>query len=95
MNRALVVTAEAEDEIDQAKEWYLSQSGRAAARFREAVDLALETIAFNPEQYQIVYRETRRVLVDEYPYALFYVVTETQVTVVSCFHTARDPSLWR
>ena len=95
MNHTLVVTPEAEAEIDQAKEWYLNQSRRAAERFRESVDLALETIAFNPEQYQIVYRDTRHVLLDEFPYALFYTVTETQVTVVSCFHTARDPKLWR
>ena len=94
MKRALVVTPEAEAEIDQAKEWYRSQSLLAAARFRDAVDLALETIERNPEQYQVVYRQTRRVLLDDYPYALFYTVTETQVTVVSCFHMARDPKLW-
>lgn len=95
MKRALVVTPEAEAEIDQAKEWYLSQSLQAAARFRNAVDLALETIERNPEQYQVVYRQTRRVLLDDYPFVLFYTVTKTQVTVVSCFHTARDPKLWR
>ena len=95
MKRTLVVAPEAEAEINQAKEWYLGQSWLAARRFREAVDLALETIEQNPEQYQVVYRQTRRVLVDEFPYALFYVVTERQVTVVSCFHTSRDPSLWR
>jgi toxin ParE1/3/4 len=95
MKRTLVVAPEAEAEINQAKEWYLAQSWLAAARFREAVDLALETIERNPEQYQFVYRHTRRVLVDEFPYALFYTVTETLVTVVSCFHTARDPKLWR
>ncbi|MGB9365855.1 MAG: type II toxin-antitoxin system RelE/ParE family toxin [Xanthobacteraceae bacterium] len=95
MKRTLVVAPEAEAEINQAKEWYLSQSWLAAARFREAVDLAIETIERNPEQYQVVYRQTRRMLVDEFPYALFYTVTETLVTVVSCFHTARDPKLWR
>ena len=95
MNRALVVTAEAEAEINQAKEWYRGQSPRAALRFSDAIDHALETIGFNPEQYQIVYRETRRVLLDDYPYVLFYTMTETQVKVVACFHTARDPSLWR
>jgi toxin ParE1/3/4 len=95
MKRTLVVTPETEAEIDQAKEWYLSQSLLAATRFRDAVEVALETIERNPEQYQVVYRQTRRVLLEEYPYALFYTLTETQVTVVSCFHTARDPKLWR
>jgi plasmid stabilization system protein ParE len=95
MNHSLVVTAEAEAEIEQAEEWYLRQSERAAARFRETIDVALETISFNPEQYQIVYRDTRRVMLDDYPYALFYTVAGTQVTVISCFHMARDPKLWR
>lgn len=94
MKRTLFVTARAEAEIDQAKEWYRSQSRQAAVRFSEAVDLALETIGFNPEQYQIVYRETRRVLLEDYPYAFFYVVTETQVKVIACIHTSRDPRLW-
>ena len=70
MKRALVVTPEAEAEIDQAKEWYLSQSLLAAARFRDAVDLALETIERNPEQYQVVYRQTRRVLARRLPIRL-------------------------
>ena len=95
MNRTLVVTPEAEVEIDQAADCYYRQSLRAVAGFRAAVDGALETIGFNPEQYQIVYGETRRVLLDDYPYVLFYIVTDTQVSVVSCFHTARDPNLWR
>ena len=55
MNRTLVVTPQAEAEIDQATNWYDGQSLRAAARFREAVDHALETISRNPEQYQDVY----------------------------------------
>ena len=95
MTRTLVVTSEAESEIDQAADWYDQRSRRSAVGFRDAVDKAFDTIRDNPEQYQIIYRQTRRVLLDGYPYALFYLVSETQVKVVSCFHTARDPKLWR
>jgi len=95
MKRTLVVTPEAEAEIAQATDWYLRQSWRAANGFRENVDAALHTIERNPEQYQVVYRQTRRVLLETYPYALFYVVTSAEVTVISCFHTSRDPNLWR
>ena len=95
MNRTLVVGPEAEAEIDQAAEWYYQHNQVAAAGFRIAVDRALDFIGEHPEQYQIVYHQTRRVMVDGYPYALFYTVTETQVIVVSCFHTARDPNAWR
>jgi plasmid stabilization system protein ParE len=95
MNRTLIVAPEAEAEIDQAADWHHRHSRKAALGFRDAVDSAFETISRNPEQYQVVYRQTRRVLLDGYPDALFYTVVETQVTVVSCFHTARDPGLWR
>ncbi len=95
MNRALVVEPEAEAEIDQAVDWYYEHSRMAAIGFRDAVDRALDFIGKHPEQYQVVYRQTRRALVDGYPYALFYTVTEIQVIVVSCFHTARDPNAWR
>ncbi len=95
MSRALVVVPEAEAEIEKAVDWYCRHNWTAAVGFRFAVDRALDFICERPEQYQVVYRQTRRVLVDGYPYALFYTVTSVQVTVVSCFHTARDPDLWR
>lgn len=95
MNRTLVVLPAATAEIDQAADWYRQHSRMAAVGFRDAVDRALSFVRDNPEQYQIVYRQTRRVLVDGYPYALFYTVTATQVIVVSCFHMARDPNAWR
>jgi plasmid stabilization system protein ParE len=93
MNRTLIVAPEAEAEIGQAADWYDQQSRRAALGFRDAVDGAFETIRRNREQ--VIYRETRRVLLDGYPYALFDTVADRQVAIVSCFHTARDPDLWR
>jgi toxin ParE1/3/4 len=95
MNRALVVEPEAEAEIDQAASWYHQHSRIAAIGFRDATNKTIESICAHPEQYQIVYRQTPRALMDGYPYALFYTVTQTQVIVVSCFHTARDPNTWR
>ena len=95
MSRTLVVEPEAEAEIDQVANWYHQHNQVAAIGFRDATDKAIDSIREHPEQYQIVYHQTRRALVDGYPYALFYAVTQTQVIVVSCFHTARDPKTWR
>jgi plasmid stabilization system protein ParE len=77
MNRTLVIEPEAETEIDQAAYWYYERSRTATAGFRLAVDRALDFVGEHPEQYQIVYGQMRRVLVDGYPYALFYTVTDT------------------
>jgi plasmid stabilization system protein ParE len=95
MNRTLVVEPEAEVEIAEAAIWYDQQNPAARVSFFRAIDRALDAILENPQQYQIVYREARRALVDGYPYVLYYTASESQVIVISCFHTSRDPKTWR
>ena len=94
MSRTLVVEPEAEAEIDQAAHWYGQHRETARVDFLLAIDKAIDFLREYPEQYQIVYRQTRRALVDGYPYALFYMVTKTHVIVLACIHTARDSNIW-
>jgi len=97
MSRTIVVEPEAEAEIHQASQWYGRQRETTQVDFLRAIDAIDKAINFlheYPEQYQIVYRQTRRALVDGYPYALFYTVTKTHVIVLACIHTARDPNIW-
>ena len=95
MNRLLVIEPEAEAEILNAAVWYEQRNPAARAGFLRAINRALRFIEEHPEQYQVVYREARRALVDEFPYALFYKVTDREIIVVSCFHTSRNPKVWR
>jgi plasmid stabilization system protein ParE len=94
MSRTLVVAPNATADIDQAARWYTQRNQTAHAGFLRAVDKAIDFLFENPEQYQVVYRQMRRARLDGYPYALFYTVTESHVTVLACLHTARDPSAW-
>jgi plasmid stabilization system protein ParE len=34
-------------------------------------------------------------LVKRFPYGLFYRLLDQQVVVVACFHTSRNPRVWR
>ena len=95
MNRTVIVEPEAEAEIADAADWYNQRNPAARVGFFRAIDSALDIIRANPEQYQIVYREFRRALVDGYPYVLFYIINDSQIIVVSCFHTSRDPKVRR
>jgi plasmid stabilization system protein ParE len=94
MTRTLVIEPEAETEIDQAAGWYGQRSQAARIGFLRALDRTIDFIVEYPEQYQIIYRETRRALLEGYPYALFYNITATQVIVLACIHTARNPDRW-
>jgi plasmid stabilization system protein ParE len=95
MSRTLVVEPEVEAEIAESANWYEQRNPVARRRFLAAVDWALHLIEEGPEHYQTVYRDVRRALVDGFPYAIFCKVTDTEIIVVSCFHTARNPNVWR
>lgn len=94
MSRLLVVEPEAESEIFNTAEWYEQRNPAASAGFLRALNRALRLIEEHPEQYQIVYDEARRALVDGFPYAVFYKVTDREIIVVSCFHTSRNLKVW-
>src|ERR1700760_5078864 len=95
MNRTFVVEPEAEAEIVRAAEWYNERNPVARLGFLIAIDKIFDLIQRNPEQYQVIYCEARRALVDGYPYSVLYTVDSTHIIVVSCVHTSRDPSTWR
>ena len=95
MSRLLVLEPEAEAEIFNTAGWYEQRNPAACAAFLRAIDRALRLIQDHPEQYQVVYREARRALVDGFPYALFFKLTDREIIIVSCFHTSRNPRAWR
>ena len=95
MSRLLVVEPEAEGEIFSTAEWYEQRDPATRVGFLRAINRTLRLIEEHPEQYQVVYREARRALVDGFPYAVFYKVTDREIIIMSCFHTSRNPKVWR
>jgi plasmid stabilization system protein ParE len=49
----------------------------------------------DPELYQLVYRNARRVLLHTCPYAVFYIIQGDPVEVVACMHCRRNPRRWQ
>jgi toxin ParE1/3/4 len=95
VSRVLTIEPEAEAEITEAATWYDEQDRQLRARFLVAVDEALDTIRRHPEQYQFVYERIRRIMVSGFPYGIFYLASDREVNVVSCFHCSRDPRRWQ
>jgi plasmid stabilization system protein ParE len=93
--RRVVFRRQAELELAEAVEWYGHHNAEVAIRFAEAADSLLKAIQENPYQYQVVEGEARRAAMRDFRYAIIYLVNETELVVVSWFHTARDPDVWR
>ena len=95
MSLPIVFRRTARSEFDEAAEWYESRQTGRGAKFTTAVAKALVTIAAAPEGFTEVFADVREAPVARYPFAVYYRVEATQITVVAVFHTSRDPAVWQ
>ena len=81
----------AEDDIAVAFEWYESKRAGLGEEFVLAVDAALDPLFEFPESCEVFYRDTRRCLMERFPFELLYRVEGDLMIVAACMHAARDP----
>lgn len=63
--------------------------------FVAEVDAALDKVANNPLQYQVVYRDIRRAQTHRFPYGVFYRIEQRKIMVFAIVHLHRDEASWR
>ena len=93
--KSALLTPVAEADVEEAFGWYETQRPGLGFAFRHAVDVAVSAAESKPEAYAVLHRETRRVLLPTFPYALYYRVVGESVVVVGCIHAKRHPRTWR
>jgi plasmid stabilization system protein ParE len=90
----IFVQREAQLEVQEIFDYYEQKSEGLGFEFMRSLDAALQSVRRSPLSYQTIYKESRRVLLRKFPYALFYVVEETRIVVIACFNQKRDPIDW-
>jgi toxin ParE1/3/4 len=93
--KPVLLTSLAEADVEEAFRWYETQRPGLGLAFRHAVDIAVAAVESNPEAYTVVHRQTRRVLLPKFPYALYYRILTEDVVVIGCIHARRHPRTWR
>ena len=91
----LVLLPEAEADLMDTARWYEEQERGLGYEFLRAFRAATAPLRRNPFLYQIVEGEARRVLLRRFPYGVIYEVHGSDVALLACFHTARDPEEWQ
>ena len=86
---------EADAELKEALARYESVRLELAQRFAEAVADTIEKIAAAPLHYAVVEKERRRAGVRRFPYGIFFLLKETRIVVIACFHGRRNPRHWQ
>lgn len=82
-------------DFDESFDWYAARSTQAAVRFTNAVDVALSTMAADPERFAAVDDLHRECRVRRFPFRIVYRVIETRILVVAIAHAKRRPDYWR
>ena len=87
--------AAARVEFDDAFNWYAERSPGAAIGFATEVDLAIESIAADPERFQRTFAGCRLCRLKQYPYCVVYYRSGTSLRIVAVAHAKRRPGYWQ
>jgi toxin ParE1/3/4 len=82
-------------ELIEAVDWYQRQTPGLGHRFGDEVDFQVSRITANPFQFPEMLPGVRRARLRRFPYGLFFLSSRDAVHVIACFHSSRDPVVWR
>jgi plasmid stabilization system protein ParE len=91
----LVIAPEAALDIGEAYAWYETHRVGLGEEFLGSIDGCFARICREPEMFTCVHDSYRRALIRRFPYAVYYELAGSKITVYAVFHTSRDPAKWR
>ena len=86
---------EAQSELDQAIEYYNSESPGLGAELLNEILNTLDRIINFPEAWQPLSENTRRCQTSRFPYGLIYSVLENEILIISVSNLHREPNYWK
>src|SRR6266849_7677079 len=86
----------AEEETQQAAQWYEERRRGLGLEFLAAVDAAFQRIRENPLQFAALETlpdepNVHRVLLKRFPYTIIYEVVSTEIRILAVAHARRRP----
>jgi plasmid stabilization system protein ParE len=92
--RRLLFLSGARLEVQEAFEWYLTRSPRAASRFLAELDRAVLLIRETPDVWPSFEAGTRRYVLHGFPYSIIYREARDTLQVIALAHHKRRPDYW-
>lgn len=83
----------AQEDYEDALNWYMERSETAAANFVKAIDNTLAIICNSPARWRNTYKNFYELSIKRYPYSIIYSIEESQelVFVSAIYHHKRNP----
>jgi len=96
MGHSFEIRPAAEVEFDEAADRYRLEDKSLCDRFVHTVDICISKITERPFSFPVVEgSHVRRAIVERFPFAVYFILDETHVVILSIFHTSRNPIIWR
>ena len=87
----IVIQPGAEDDIDDAYNWYEDRQGGLGELFLKELAQFYKKLELNPEIFSKATKHYRQAILNRFPFVIVYEITKTEVHVYSVFHTSRNP----
>ncbi len=94
MSRVVLIAA-AREEALEAFRWYEQERPGLGKLFRARLNEAVRRIRSAPASHPMQHRDLRRVLLEQFPYSVFYRVLPAAILIVGVIHNKRSPLVWR
>lgn len=96
MNRkSLRVHSQAQEEINEAFEWYFKRSLEAADAYLTEIGISLKQILASPQLFPPYTKSTRRRVLARFPYSVIFQEKDEMIIVLAIAHAKRRPGYWR
>lgn len=87
--------AEAELDALEAFQWYETQGAGLGFVFRTEVDDAVRQISEAPMSFAVRYRNLRCLVLNRFPYGVYYRIYPDLIAIVGVVHGKRHPTTWQ
>jgi toxin ParE1/3/4 len=95
VSQIFLITPDAEEDLAEAKAWNNRQKKGLGDEFIDNIDAAVDRIRRIPEGATEVYPGVRRVVVQRFPYGVFYKVEPDHIAIIAIYQNKRDPRGWQ
>ena len=92
VSRSIILLPEAVQDTIEAYRWYESRAEGLGEEFLGSLDAACRKIADNPELYPVRFDSFRRILINRFPYAIYFEEDETKIVIYYIFHCSQNPN---
>jgi len=84
----------AEEKLTEASAFYEQRRKGLGRELRDAVRVTARAIQRKPRLFPSHNHETRKAVLQRFPYSLYYVEESDFISIVAIAHQSRDPDYW-